>query len=384
MLRIKFRWIIFVIVLVGAGVFAWHFTRPKPISVVVKPVEKGAVEKTASNTRAGTVKACRRAKLSPGIGGQIATLLVKEGDRVEKGQLLLELWNKDLVEEARFAGREADAMEARSKAACTRAQIAGRDAHRMEELFKTNSVSFEKMDRAVTESKAIQSECTAAKVSVLMSRTRMEVIRANLERTRLIAPFNGVIAEINGELNEYVTPSPVGIPTPPAIDLVDNTCFYVAAPIDEVDAPLIRKGMAARISLDAFQDQHYGGKVRRVGVFVLDREKQARTVDVEVEFVNPSDMETLLAGYSADVEILLQVHPDTLRIPTEAILDGNRVFVFRTDAGMIREKTIVPGISNWDFTEVLSGLENTDQVVVNVDQAGVKDGAKGVISGESN
>jgi len=382
--RIKFRWILLVIVLAGAGVFAWQYTRPKPISIVVKPVEKGSVEKTASNTRAGTVKACRRAKLSPGIGGQITKLLVKEGDRVEKGQLLLELWNKDLVEEARFARREADAMEARSKAACTRAEVAGRDAHRMEELFKTNSVSFEKKDRAVAESNAIQSECTAANVSVLMSRTRMEVIQANMERTRLIAPFNGVIAEINGELNEYVTPSPVGIPTPPAIDLVDNTCFYVAAPIDEVDAPLIRVGMAARISLDAFQDQHYGGRVRRVGVFVVDREKQARTVDVEVEFTNPSDMETLLAGYSADVEILLEVHPNTLRIPTEAILDGNRVFVFRTDAGMILEKTIVPGISNWDFTEVLSGLENRDQVVVNVDQAGVKDGANAVISGESN
>ncbi|MBU0972013.1 MAG: efflux RND transporter periplasmic adaptor subunit [Proteobacteria bacterium] len=383
MTRIKFRWIILLIVLAGAGVFAWHYTRPTPISIVVRPVEKGSVEKTASNTRAGTVNACRRAKLSPGIGGQITKLLVKEGDRVAKGQLLLELWNKDLMEEVLFAGREVDAMAARSRAACTRAQIAQRDARRMEELYRTNAVSFEKMDRAVTESKAITSECTAASVSVLMSRTRVEVISANLERTRLIAPFNGVIAEINGELNEYVTPSPVGIPTPPAIDLVDNTCFYVAAPIDEVDAPLIRKGMAARISLDAFQDKHYGGKVRRVGVFVVDREKQARTVDVEVEFANPSDMEILLAGYSADVEILLQVHPDTLRIPTEAILDGNRVFVFRPDSGMIQEKIIVPGISNWDFTQVLSGLENTDQVVVNVDQAGVKDGVKGVVSGES-
>lgn len=381
--RIKFRWIILMIVLAFGGFFAWQYTRPKPISVMVKPVEKGSVEKTASNTRAGTVNACRRAKLSPGIGGQITRLPVKEGDQVEKGQLLLELWNEDIMEEARFAKKEADAMEARSKAACLRAEIAQREADRMVELEKSHVVSLEKVDRAVTESKAMKAECTATLASALMSRSRIKVIQANLDRTRLTAPFNGIIAEINGELNEYVTPSPVGIPTPPAIDLVDNTCFYVAAPMDEVDAPHISVGMTARISLDAFRDQHYTGKVRRVGVFVLDREKQARTVEVEVEFTNLSDLEKLLAGYSADVEILLEVHPDTLRIPTEAILDGNRVFIFLGDQGIIREKTITPGISNWDFTEVLSGLEMNNQVVVNVDQAGVKDGAQSVISEES-
>jgi len=82
------------------------------------------------------------------------------------------------------------------------------------------------------------------------------------------------------------------------------------------------------------------------------------------------------------VEIILKVHPDTLRIPTEAILDGNRVFVFSPAEGRVREKTIKAGISNWDFTEVLSGLEANETVVVNVDQAGVKDGVKAILSGD--
>ena len=74
------------------------------------------------------------------------------------------------------------------------------------------------------------------------------------------------IAEVNGELGEYVTPSPVGIPTPPAIDLIDTQCLYISAPIDEVDAPEIRAGMAARISLDAFSKQFFHGHVRRVAL----------------------------------------------------------------------------------------------------------------------
>ncbi len=380
--RIKIRWIILILIVVAGGAATFWYTRPKPVLVVVRPVEKGLVEKTVANTRAGTITACRRAKLSPGIGGQIIKLPIKEGDVVEKGDLLLELWNEDIMEEAKFAQKEADANESRSRAACLRAEIAQRDADRLSELHKKNLISLEKLDQAITGAKALKAECEASKAATLMSRSRMGVVQANLKRTRLTAPFSGIIAQINGELNEYVTPSPVGIPTPPAVDLVDNTCFYVAAPIDEVDAPAISAGMPARISLDSFRDRHYDGKVRRVGVFVLDREKQARTVDVEVEFVNSGDLENLLAGYSADVEIILSLHPDTLRIPTEAILDNDRVFVFSDKEGMIREKKIKPGISNWDFTEILSGLEMNEKVVVNVDQAGVKNGAKAVIQGE--
>ncbi len=380
--HIKFRWILLILIIIAGAAAAFWYTRPKPIFVVVKPVEKGLVEKTVANTRAGTITACRRAKLSPGIGGQIIKLPVKEGDIVEKGALLLELWNEDIMEEAKFAQKEADANESRSKAACLRAEIAQRDADRLSELHKKELISLEKLDQAMTGAKALKAECEASKAATLMSRSRMGVVQANLKRTRLTAPFSGIIAEINGELNEYVTPSPVGIPTPPAVDLVDNTCFYVAAPIDEVDAPAISTGMPARITLDSYRGKHYEGKVKRVGVFVLDREKQARTVDVEVEFVTLTDIERLLAGYSADVEIILSVHPDTLRIPTEAILDGNRVFVFLENEGIIKEKKVSPGISNWDFTEILTGLDASEKVVINVDQAGVKDGAKAKIQGE--
>jgi len=141
--RIKFRWIILVLVIIAAGAAAFWATRDKPVQVVVKPVEKGLVEKTAANTRAGTINACRRAKLSPGIGGQIIQLPVKEGDVVEKGDLLMELWNEDLREEAGFAEKEANATESRSRAACLRAEIAQREADRFGELHKTNLFSRE-------------------------------------------------------------------------------------------------------------------------------------------------------------------------------------------------------------------------------------------------
>ena len=86
--RRSIRWIILVLVIAAIAVAVWFFTRPKPVEIVVKPVDRGIVERTVANTRAGTVKACRRAKLSPSVGGQIAKLSIREGDTVKEGDLL--------------------------------------------------------------------------------------------------------------------------------------------------------------------------------------------------------------------------------------------------------------------------------------------------------
>ena len=380
--RRHIHWIVLIIVIAAIAVIVWFFTRTKPVEVVVKPVDRGIVERTVANTRAGTVKACRRAKLSPSVGGQIAKLNIREGDTVKEGELLLEIWNQDLVAEVQLAQSQAEADRARAKATCLKADVSQREANRLVKLYDKKVASEEKTDKAVTDAKALKADCNAAKASVLMSEARIGVVKANLDRTRLIAPFDGVVAEINGELSEFVTPSPIGIATPPVVDLIDNTCFYITAPIDEVDVPKIAPGMDARVSLDAFGDRRFPGKVRRIAPYVLDREKQARTVDVEVEFTMPEDIRKMLAGYSADVEIILDVRQNTLRIPTSSVLDGNRVFVYLPGDKVIKTREFKSGISNWNYTEVISGLKLNELVVTNVDTDGMKDNVAAVISKE--
>ncbi len=362
-------------VILMISLVTWYSSKPKPVEVTVKPVETGSVEQTVANTRAGTVKACRRAKLSPGIGGQIAILDIKEGDQVKAGTMLLELWNKDLRADIALNESEAVASLANARAACFQADVADREAKRLLRLKGTGAVSEESVDKSVTSAQAKKADCESANAMAKVSSARVAVARSRLERTQLIAPFDGVVAEINGELNEYVTPSPPGIPTPPAVDLIDNSCFYVAAPIDEVDAPKITIGRTARVSMDAFGAKRFPGKVRRIASYVLDLEKQARTVEVEVEFSSKEDISQLLAGYSADVEIILDSHENTLRIPTEAILEGDRVFIFNQEDGLLEERKIEKGMSNWDWTEVLAGVKPGELVVTSVDRDGVKDQA---------
>jgi HlyD family secretion protein len=370
------RIVIVLIIFVVTALILFYVMRDKPVSVVVQVVGNGRVEATVSNTRSGTVKACRRARLAPAIGGQIHELSVHEGDRVEAGQVLLVLWNEDLEAEVKLAESESATSRANAEEACFLAEEAQRDADRLVRLRKQDLVSEADFDKAVTNAKARRANCESARASVKMSAARIKFARAMLDHTILRAPFAGTVAEVNGELGEFVTPSPTGIATLPAVDLIDTSCLYVSAPIDEVDATAIRTGMEARITLDAFPKTNFKGLVRRIAPYVLEVEKQARTVEVETVFADlPGGNENLLPGYSADVEIVLDVRDDVLRIPTEAILEGNRVLVCRAD-GLIEERIIEPGLSNWQFTEVMSGLESGELVVTSVDREGVKPGAR--------
>jgi HlyD family secretion protein len=190
----------------------------------------------------------------------------------------------------------------------------------------------------------------------------------------LYAPFDGIVAKIVGEVGEYSTPSPPGVSMPPAIDLIDDTCLYVKAPMDEVDAPKIRVGQTARITLDAFAKKPFPARVRRVAPYVTAVEKQARTVDVEVDFAAADAIRGLLVGYSADVEIVLDTRDQALRVPTAALLEGNRVLLFKD--GTLEERKVRTGIANWEFTEVLDGLQPGDRIVTSLEKEGVKAGAR--------
>lgn len=361
-----------------AGFGLWRYTRPQPVAVALREVDRGRVERSVANTRAGTVKACRRAKLAPLAGGQIVSQPVKEGDRVRAGQVLLELWNEDTAAQARVAEEQARSARLRAEEACERANVAEREAERARGLRRDGLIPEEQFDRAVSTAKTQRAACDATRSEVQQAQRSIELARANLTRTVLRAPFAGVVAKVTGEVGEFAMPSPPGIPTPPAIDLIDDSCLYVTAPIDEVDAARVQVGQTGYITLDAFAGKHFPGRVRRIAPYVLEVEKQARTVDVEVEFINPQDVKAMLVGYSADVEIVLEVRENVLRVPTQALLEGNRVLIYAQNPDTLEERRIETGLSSWEYTEVRSGLQPGDRVVVSPERQGVAPGVRAV------
>ncbi|MGR9116323.1 MAG: efflux RND transporter periplasmic adaptor subunit [Gammaproteobacteria bacterium] len=353
----------------------FYLKRPKPIEIEAYTVTEGEVQATVSNTRVGTIKACRRAYLAPATGGQVAELNVEEGDSVKHNQVLLEVWNQDLKAQVDLQKAQIEADRASSEQACQLAAGAEREASRLSRLQQRNQyVSEDQVDKAVTDAKAQRAFCHASREQVQVSKARLTFAQTAVERTLVKAPFDGTVAEINAELGEFVTPSPPGIPTLPPIDLLDISCLYVSAPIDEVDAAQIKTGMRACVSLDAFSGKRCSGKVTRIAPYVQEKEKQARTVEVEVKLTDPKDLAELLPGYSADIEVLLARKEKARRLPAEAIMENDRVLLINKD-NVLEERTFKPGLANWNYTEVLDGLEVGDRVVVSLGREGVIAGA---------
>ena len=245
-----------VVMLASIGLAVAWFTRTEALPVVLKEVA------------AGTVEACQRTKLSTIIGGRIEYLGVKEGDKVKKGQLLLKLWNDDQQANAALAQTQIVLAARRSDEACIVAVNAENEAKRQADLRARGFVSASREEAARTEADVRRAACNTSKADVAQAEARLKATRVEQGRVALYAPFDGTVAKIVGELGEYSTPSPPGVPTPPAIDLIDDSCLYVKAPMDEVDAPKISAGQTVRISLDALPGKQLAGKVRRVAPYV--------------------------------------------------------------------------------------------------------------------
>ncbi len=366
--------LIFIVVIIAAGAGGYlYLQRPQQLKVSAVQVARGDVVASVTNTRAGTVDACRRAGIAPAMGGTITGLYVQDGELVEAGQLLLELWNLDLKAQLKVAEFDVIATRSRARQACVTADVAKRTANRLVQLKRDEMASQDLVEKAVGEAESAAAACVAARDTIKVKESSVELATASLQRTQLRAPFAGVIAEINGELGEFVTPSPVGIPTPPTVDLIDNSCLLIKAPIDEVDAPAVRAGLRALVSLDAFKDKKFSGRVQRVAPYVLALEKQSRTVEVEAIIDDP-EMNVLLPGFSADVEVILDKREAVLHVPTSVIMEDSSVFVIPATGGILEQRTIVTGLANWEQTEIVAGLAAGEWVVRSIDREGVAAG----------
>ena len=353
----------------------YFVSRPQLPEVHRVELSMGLVENSVSNTRAGTVEACQRSKLSLPIGGQIAQLYVDEGEQVAAGQLLMSLWNEDRVAQVEQAKATASSMNQDRQSICIASASDARESQRLLALVEKKLVSSERADLALAKSNASAAACEAAKARVGQAKASIKLAEAVLAQTYLHAPFAGRVAEVTGELGEFSTPSPPGVQTPPAIDLLTDDCHYISAPIDEVDASQIAVGMPVRVTMDAFRERNFPATVSRISTYVLDLEKQARTVEVEAELDMDQQMPLLLAGYSADMEIVLDAKTSALRVPTELLVDEKFVLLVN-QRNRIERRELVLGLSNWHFSEVISGAQQGDKIIGNIGTQGLLEGAE--------
>ena len=376
-MRTSTRWLlVLALVVAAAAVLRLVVFRPQPVAVEVAVVQPGVVEETVTNTRAGTVKARRRAKLSPQLGGRVVALPHREGSRVAAGELLLQL--DDTLQQARLqlAREDRRTAAARVEEACLAATLAEREWRRHAALAADGIASVALLDSLETARDRALASCRAARAVDDQAAASVRLAEAELAFTLVRAPFAGTVADCGTELGEWITPSPPGVPIPAVLDLLDPSSIYVTEPIDEVDAERVKVGQEVRIQVDSRPGERFVGSLVRVAPYVLDVLEQNRTVEVEAEFADAAVAAAVLPGTSADLEVILTRREGVLRIPTAAVAEGGKVLVLA--AGRLEERALAAGLRNWQFTEVVGGVSEGDLVVTARDRTAIRPGARAV------
>ena len=371
------RWILRILLLAAVVALAvgarWWFLAPKAVAVTAAPAALGTVEATITNTRAGTVKAHRRTRLSPESGGMAVAIPYDEGEQVKKGEVVLELDSSVQRAALALGQREVDAADARRNQACVQAELAHRELARFRKLHQDRIVAEDVLDQSQSASDAADAACAAAAADVERARASVRMAQVELDKTVLRAPFDGVVAQISIELGEWTSPSPPALPIPPVIDLIDQTSIYVSAPMDEVDAAKLTAGLRGRVTVDSHRGHEFWGTVVRVSPYVLDLEAQNRTVEIDVELDDQTLSATLRPGTSADVEVVLETRENTLRVPTSSLYEGDQVMV--VEGERLASRKVEVGLKNWNWTEVRGGLEPGELIVTTLDRPEIKPGA---------
>jgi len=306
----------------GAG----HEATPDTVTVT-----RGDIVKTVLVD--GSLVMPNKAYLSFGVTGTVTEVLVEEGNNVTEGQVLARLDAPSLESSVEMAELQVEIWEEHVKSA--RAQ------------YEASST-----DMTIANWKI-------AKLNLEIAELTLESAELNLEKAVIVAPFDGVVADIT--ITEGKEISTAALATP-AISLVDTSEMEMRGFIDEIDIAIVKVGQAANITLDALPDEEVEGTVAfisPIGTALIGVVYYETTITLE------SLDEGLKDGMTATAEVIIERRDDVLLIPNRAnwgTLENPWVKVYID--GQEEEREITLGLSDGINTEVLSGVEEGDKVVL--------------------
>jgi len=354
-------------------------------------VEKGDLAKSVVAT--GKVTPITKVEVKSKASGIVKKLFVEYGDKVKKGQLLAQLDKDEIqaqVDQSRAALQAAEANLASSQADYERAKVDAegpdvpllkRQYDRSTEMAKDGVVSASALDdadrnykMALNKQNVAKAQVTVLKAKIAQSQAEMARDKANLAQleeqlsyTDIVSPIDGIVLSRDVEMGDAVSSILVlGSSATLVMTLGDTSEVYVKGKVDESDIGKVYLGQPARIKVEAFKDKTFYGKVTKISPMGVEKDN-VTTFEVRVSINNPGG--ELKAEMTANAEIILEEHKNVLQIPEGSILyDKDKkasVEIPDPRAKEGKKKIAVNiGISNGAKTEVLSGLKEGDQVVL--------------------
>jgi HlyD family secretion protein len=384
---LKFLLPIVVVLIIFAviGKKAGWFGKALTLKVAVENVEKRTI--IESITANGKIQPEKEVKISPDVSGEIVELTVKEGDNVEKGQLILRIKPDIYISQkdrSLAAISSARARLAQSEAQFTQAELAYK---RSKQLYDEQTVSKSEFEQAQATYTVAKSEVDAAKFSVVSAEASVKEANENLIKTSIYAPMSGTVSMLLVELGERVAGTNLMAGTE-LLRVADLSRMEAQVQVNENDIPRVKLGDTALIEVDAYLDQKFKGIVTEIA-------NSAKTTGVSADQVTNFDVKILILpqsyqklvqagdknpfrpGMSATVDIRTQSKADILTVPIQSVTTRTdtakivgtpsekdiRTLVFITDGKYALARDVKTGIQDNSYIEILSGVSEHDRVI---------------------
>ncbi len=380
-----------IVLLIAGGVVAATRGGTKIDPSKLAKVEKGDLAKSVVAT--GKVTPITKVEVKSKASGIVKKLLVDYGDRVKKGQLLAQLDKIEIeaqVEQSHAALEAAQANLKSSQADFERAKVdaEGPDVpllkraydratnmakdgvvstSALEDAQKNYEMALNKQNVSKAQVTVLKAKIAQAQANVAQDQANLKQLEEQLSYTDIISPIDGIVLSRDVQMGDAVSSILVlGSSATLVMTLGDTSEVYVKGKVDESDIGKVYLGQRARIKVESFKDKTFDGKVTKISPMGVEKDN-VTTFEVRVSIQNPGG--ELKAEMTANAEIILEEHKAVLQIPEGAILydKDKKASVEVPDPKGKEGKNKVAvniGISNGAKTEVLSGLKEGDQVVL--------------------
>ena len=376
---------VILIVFAIVGKKAGWFGKAVTVKVAVENAELRSITETI--TANGKIQPEKEVKISPDVSGEIVEMKVKEGDRVEKGQLLCRIKPDTYISQR---DRSLAAISsAKARLSQTEAQFIQAELgyNRNKQLFAEQTISKSEFEQAEASYKVAKAEVEAARYSVVSAEASLKEANEMLTKTSIYAPMSGTISMLLVELGERVAGTNLMAGTD-MMRVADLSRMEAQVQVNENDIVRVKPGDTAVISVDAYLDQKFKGIVTEIA-------NSAKTTGVSADQVTNFDVKILVIpdsyknlaiegnlhplrpGMSATVDIQTVTRIDILGVPIQAVTtrtdttktstdptdEDIRTLVFTTDGNYAFAKDVKTGIQDNSYIEIISGLNQGDQVI---------------------
>ena len=378
-----------IVLILGAIVYAnLAFQRTTGVTVNTEAIQKRRLEALVSAS--GKIQPTRSVNISADTMGRVTDLVINEGERVSRGQFLLQIDPRNLrtaVQRTEASLQAARSQMEQLRLALESARVALKQAEdnfrRQQELWKGGLTTRETLERAENEVTMRRSDLRSQEQQVTTQELRMkqesalaESARFDLSKVRIESPIDGIVTRRNIEEGETVVVGTMNNPGTVLLTIADMSAIQAEIEVDETDIPSLRTGQTARVTIDAMPGQTFTGRVTEIGNSPIQASGQTATTQAtnfQVVVTLDQEIPDVRPGFTCTAEITTAVRDDALAVPIQAL--AVREVIFNEEGAIVRQnrderrgRSTIPGASAQELPEGQTRKEEEGVFVVRGDQ----------------